>query len=113
MLKLKLQYFGQYSAAKSRIIGKDPKAGKDWRQEEKGSTEDEMIGWHHQLNAHEFEQALGVGDGQGILLACCSPWGRKELGMTEQPNWTKQIYFGPTGPLLEIYPKETTFKKCQ
>ena len=56
-------------------------------QEEKGTTEDEMVGWHHWLNGHEFEKALGVGDGQGSL-ACCSPWGHKELGMTEQLNWT-------------------------
>ena len=56
------------------LIGKDPDAGKDWRQEEKGMTEDEMVGCHHWLNGHEFEQALGVGDGQGGL-ACCSPWG--------------------------------------
>ena len=54
-------------------------------QEEKGMTEDEMVGWHDQLNGHEFGQAAGVGDGQGSL-ACCSPWGRKELDMTEQLN---------------------------
>ena len=66
---------------------KDPDAGKDWRQEEKGMTEDEMVGWHHWLNGHEFEQALGVGDGQG-RLACCSTWGCKESDMTEQMNWT-------------------------
>ena len=66
---------------------KDPDAGKDWRQEEKGMTEDEMVGWHHQLDGHEFEQALGVGDGPGSL-AYCSPWGHKELDMTEQLNWT-------------------------
>ena len=59
---------------KNWLIGKDPDAGKDWRQERR---EDEMVGWHHQLNGHEFEQALGVGDGQQSL-ACCSPWGRKE-----------------------------------
>ena len=69
------------------IVSNDSDAGKDWRQEEKGTTEDEMVGWHHQLDGHEFEQALGVGDGQGSL-ACCSPWGRKELNMTEQLNWT-------------------------
>ena len=57
---------------KSGLIGKDPDVGKDGRQEEKGMTEDEMVGWHHQLNGHEFEQALGVGDGQGSLV-CCSP----------------------------------------
>ena len=63
------------------LIGKEPDAGKDWRQE-KGTTEDEMVGWHHQLDGHEFEQALGVGDGQKSLV-CCSPWGRKESDMTE------------------------------
>ena len=57
---------------KNWFIGKDPDAGQDWRQEEKGTKEDEMVGWHHQLNGHEFEQALGVADGQGGL-ACCSP----------------------------------------
>ena len=62
--------------AKSWLLGKDPNAGKDWRQEEKGITEDEMVGWHHRFNGHEFEQVLGVGEGQGSL-ACCSPWGRK------------------------------------
>ena len=60
--------------AKSRLIGKDPDAGKDWGQEEKGTTEDEMIGWHHRLNGYEFEQALGDGEGQGSQ-ACCNPWG--------------------------------------
>ena len=70
---------------KSQLIGKDPDAGKDWRQE-KGMTEDKTVGWHHQLNGDEFEQALGVGDGQGSL-ACCSPWGGKELDTTEQLNW--------------------------
>ena len=74
--------------AKNWLIVKDLDAGKDWRQEEKGTTEDEMIRWHHQLNGHEFEQAPGVADGQGSL-ASCSPWGRKELDMTEQLNWTE------------------------
>ena len=60
MLKLKLQYFGY--DMKNWLIGKDPNAGNDWRQEEKGTTEDEMAGWHHQLDGHEFEQALVVGD---------------------------------------------------
>ena len=59
--------------AKSQLIGKDPDAGKDWRQEQKGTTEHEMIGWHHRLDRREFEQALGDGDGQGSL-ARCSPW---------------------------------------
>ena len=70
---------------KSQLIGKDPDAGKDWRQEEKGMTEDEMVVWHHRLNGHEFEQALRVGDGQGSLT-CCSPWGHKESDMTERLN---------------------------
>ena len=73
---------------KNWLIGKDPNAGKDWGQDEKGMTEDEMVGWHPRLNGHEFEQALAVGDGQGNL-ACCSPWGRKESDMTERLNWTE------------------------
>ena len=72
ILKLKLQYFG-HLMQKSRLIGKDPVAGKDWRQEEKGTTEDEMVGWHHQLNGHECKQAPGDGKGQGSLV-CCSLW---------------------------------------
>ena len=70
--------------AKSWLTGKDSDAGKEWRQEEKGTTEHEMVGWH-QLNGHEFEQALGVGEGQGSL-ACCIPWGHKESDTTE---WLK------------------------
>ena len=66
---------------KSRLIGKDPDAGKDWRWEEKGMTENEMVGWHHWLNAHEFEQALGDGEGQGSLV-CCVPLVHKESDMT-------------------------------
>jgi len=73
---------------KNWLNGKDPEAGKDWRQEEKGTIEDEMVGWHHWLNGHEFEQAPEVGDGQGSL-ACCSPWGCKELDTTEWLNWTE------------------------
>ena len=75
--------------AKSWLIGKDPDTVKDWRQEEKGMTEDEMVGWHHRLDGHEFEQAPGVGDGRGSL-ECCSPWGCKELDMTDQLKWTEQ-----------------------
>ena len=71
--------------AKSWLIGKDPEAGKDWRWEEKGMAEDKMVGWHHQLNGHELKQTLGNGEGQGSL-ACCSPWGCKELDMTEWLN---------------------------
>ena len=73
------------------LIGKDPDIGTDWRQEEKGMTEDEMIGWHHRLNGHEFEWTLGVGDGQGSLV-CCSPGGRKESDTTERLYWTELIY---------------------
>ena len=70
---------------KSWLTGKDPDAGKDLRQEEKGRREDQMVGWHHQLHGHEFEQAPGDGEGQGSLT-CCSPWGCKESDMTEQLN---------------------------
>ena len=73
---------------KSWLIWKDPDAGKDWMQEEKGPRENEMVGWHHRLDGHEFGQALGAGDGQGGL-ACCSPWGRKESDKTEWLNWTE------------------------
>ena len=71
---------------KNWLIRKDPAAGKDWRQEEKGMMEDETAGWHHWLNGHEFEQAPAVGDPQG-RLACCSPWGHKGLNTTEWLNW--------------------------
>ena len=71
---------------KNWLIWKDPDPGKDWKQEEKEMTEDEMVGWHHRLDGHEFEQASGVGDGQGSL-ACCSPWGHKESNTTEWLNW--------------------------
>ena len=70
---------------KNWLIGKDPDAGKDWRQEQKGMTEDEMVGWHHRLNGHEFEQAPGDGEGQGSL-ECYSLWGHKELDTTEWLN---------------------------
>ena len=73
--------------AKSWLIGKDPDAGKDWGQEEKGTTEDEMVGWHHRHNGHGFRWTPGVGDGQGGL-ACCGSWGRKESDTTERLNWT-------------------------
>ena len=71
--------------AKSQLFGKDPDAWKDWRQEEKGTTEDEIVGWHHWLNGPEFEQTLGDGEGQGILV-CCSSLGHKESDMTERVN---------------------------
>ena len=86
MLKLKLQYLG-HLMLRTDSLEKDPDAGKDWRQEEKGMTEDEMVGWHHRLNGHEFEQAPGVGDGQRSLV-CYSPWGHKESDTTEQLIWS-------------------------
>ena len=76
---------------KNWLTGKDPDAGKDWRQEEKGTTENEMVGWHHGLDGHEFEQAPEVGDGQGGLV-CYSPWSREGLDMTEWLNWTELIF---------------------
>ena len=76
--------------AKSRLIWKYPDAGKDWKYEEKGVTEDEMVGWDHRLNGHEFEQALGDGEGQGSLV-CCTPWSRKESDTTEWLNNNKNL----------------------
>ena len=75
--------------AKSWLIGKDPDAGKDWGQEEKGTTEDEMVGWHHQLNGHRFGWTLGVSDGQGGLV-CCGSWGHSESDMVEWLNWSDE-----------------------
>ena len=88
MLKLKLQYFG-HLVWMSWLIWKDSDAQKDWRQEEKGMTEDEMAGWHHWLDGHESGWTLGVGDGQGGL-ACCGSWGRKESDMTERLIWSEK-----------------------
>ena len=85
--------------AKSQLIGKDPDAGKDWGQE-KTVTEDEMVGWHHWLNGHEFEWTLGVGDGQGGLV-CCNSWGCKESDTTERLNWTELQYYNLTCFLLQ------------
>ena len=87
MLKLKLQYFG-HLMWRADSLRKDPDAGKDWGQEEKGTTEDKMVGWQQRLDGHVFEQALGVGDGQGSL-ASCSPWGCKESDTTERLNRTE------------------------
>ena len=81
MLKLKLQYFGHLMRRADSLEKTD--AGRDWGQEEKGMTEDEMVGWYHQLDGHEFEQALGDGDGQGSLVCCCS-WCRKESDTTDK-----------------------------
>ena len=79
------------SDAKNWLLRKDPDAGKDWRKKEKGTTEDEMVGWHHWLNGHEFEWTPGVGDGQGGL-ACCDSWGYKESDMTEWLNWDHTVF---------------------
>ena len=76
--------------AKCWLIGKDPDSGRDWGQEEKGTTEDEMAGWHHWLNGHESEWTPGIGDGQWGL-ACCDSWGLKESNTTERLNWTELI----------------------
>ena len=77
--------------AKGWLIGKDFDAGRDWGQEEKGATEDEMAGWHHWLDGRESEWTPGVGDGQGGLV-CCDSWGRKESDTTEQLKWTELKY---------------------
>ena len=76
--------------AKNRLTEKDPDTGKDWRREEKGMTVDDMIGWHRWLNGHEFEQASGVGDGQGNL-ACCSPWGSQRV----RYHWATELNWWP------------------
>ena len=90
MVKLKLQYIGHLMRRVDSLEKTD--AGRDWGQEEKGTTEDEMTGWHHRLNGHEFGWTLGVGDGQGGL-ACCNSWSRQESDTTERLNWTD-------GPLM-------------
>ena len=79
-------------AAKSWLVRKDSDAGKEWRQEKKGMTEDKMAEWHHWLNGHEFEQASGDREGQGSL-ACCSPWGHKESDTTDRLNNSNIIYY--------------------
>ena len=93
---------------KSWLIGKDSDAGRDWGQEEKGTTEDEKAGWHHWLYGHEFVWTLRVGDGQGGLV-CCDSWGRKESDMTERLNWTELIQYSSLcytlGPRCFIHSK--------
>ena len=83
---------------KKGLTWKDPDAGKDWWWEEKGTTENEIVGWHHRLNGHEFKSTPGVGDEQGGLVFC-SPWGFKETGMTERLNWLT-VWFSPEGKIL-------------
>ena len=100
--------------AMSWLIGKDPDAGKDWGQEEKGSTENEMVGWHHRLNGCGFRWTLGVGDGQSDL-ACCGSWGRKESDTTEQLNWAKlnsyQVYLETRSSILSLFLKKKKERK--
>ena len=87
---------------KNWFLRKDPDAKKVGRQEKKGTTEDEMVGWHHRLDGHEFDQALGVDDGQGGLV-CCSPWGCKELDTTERLNRTELIIIYRTNSTILFY----------
>ena len=106
-LMLKLQYFGHLMQRTDSV--EDPDAGKDWRRKEKGMTEDEMVGWHHRLDGHEFKQAPGVCDGQGIMV-CCSPWGhRVEHEWANELNWSdvnfKETEFSPLTASLVVYPK--------
>ena len=91
--------------AKSWLIGKDPDAGKDWGQEDKGTTEDEMVGWHHRLNGHGFGWTPGAGDGQRGLACYCS-WGHKELDTTEQLNWTEFKLHRPERSGITFYSAE-------
>ena len=104
--------------AKNWCIGKNPDLGKDWRQEEKGMIKDEILGWHHRLDGHEFEQAMGLADRQGSL-ACCSPWSCKELDMTQWLNqdiWTIYYYIINRDSILHSalihYLKNTSFLRC-
>jgi len=90
--------------AKSWLIGKDSDVGRDWGQEEKGTTEDKMAGWHHWLNGCESQWTLGVGDGQWGL-ACCNSWGRKESDTTERLNWTElRAQLGAYSPFFLSFP---------
>ena len=93
MLKLKLQYFGHLMRRVDSFEKTD--AGKDWRQEENGTTEDEMAGWHHWLDGHEFAWTPGVGDGQGGLV-CYNSWGHKESDTTGRLNWTELMVISPS-----------------
>ena len=87
--------------AKSWLAGKDPDAERDWGQEEKGTTEDDMVGWHHRLDGHGFGWTPGVGDGHGGLV-CCGSWGRKESDMTEQMNWTELTRWTFVGKVISL-----------
>ena len=110
MLKLKLQYFG-HLMHRTDSLEKALMLGKDWRQEQKGTTEDEMVGWHHWLNRHEFQQALGIGDGQGSL-ACCSPWGRRvSHDSATELNWEKRGPLCTIGGNVNVYIQSNCFPK--
>ena len=89
------------SDTKNWLTGKDPNAGKDWRQE-KGMTEDEMIGWHHQLDRYQSEEAVRVDDGEGSLT-CCSPWGNKQSDTTEQLNWIEVNVIAHSEAVKQLY----------
>ena len=107
MLKLKLPILWP-PHVKSWLIGKDPAPGKGWGQKEKGMGEDEMVGWHHQLNGHEFEQTPRDCEVQGSL-ACCNPWGRKESDTTERLNW--KLYYRMGLEPLNTASKKLVFHK--
>ena len=107
-LKLKLQYFGHLMWRVDSLEKTD--AGRDWGQEEKGTTEDEMAGWYHGLDGRESEWTPGDGDGQGGL-ACCDSWGRKESDMTEQLYWSELNWTFPHGDLLRRLTSVTFFKQ--
>ena len=108
MLKLKLQYLATWCEELTHL--KEPDAGKDWGQEKKGTAEDEMVGWYHRLNGHEFGCTPGVGDGQG-RLACCSPWGCKESDMTEWLHWTSSVILRPLLGQRLTHPSSSILKK--
>ena len=97
--------------AKSWLIWKDPDAGKDCEQEEKGTTGDKIAGWHYQLNGYGFGWTLGVGDGQGGL-SCCGSWGRKESDMTERLNWTLNYLFMVLFLFVSLFLLPQFLRKC-
>ena len=96
---------------KSWLIGKDSDTGRDWGQEKKGPTEDEMAGWHHLLDGHEFVWTPEVGDGQGGL-ACCNSWGRKESDMTEQLNWTETLIVTWSTLHRKVLTRNSGYQEC-
>ena len=109
MVKLKLQYFGHLMGRPDSLEQTD--AGKNWRQEDKGTTEHEMVGWYHWLNGHEIEQAPGVGDGRGNL-ACFSPWGHKQLDMIECLNWLNGLIKPCIAKVSVLQAKKALDEEC-